>query len=219
MTRQGRQIKVVAGKEQPNSVLSLMTDLVFVTITAYLLTSYASILLSPVSLLVVIREVFISVYLLMGLGFLAVRRSARMFTAKKADYLYTIVGYAAPLLFQPTLYGKFPLIGALLETGGAAFVASAFLSLNRSFGLAPQNRGIKTAGAYRFIRHPMYLGYILAEVGYVVDNFSEFNLFVLTISVLFLVLRLRAEEQLLRQDPAYRNYSRKTRWKLLPFLF
>jgi protein-S-isoprenylcysteine O-methyltransferase Ste14 len=65
----------------------------------------------------------------------------------------------------------------------------------------------------------MYLGYILAEVGYVVDNFSNFNIFVLSVSVVFLLLRLRAEEQLLRRDPAYRDYSRKTRWKLLPPFF
>jgi len=65
----------------------------------------------------------------------------------------------------------------------------------------------------------MYLGYILAEAGFVFDNFSNFNLFVLMISVLFLLLRLGAEEQLLGRDRDYRDYSRKTRWKLIPFIY
>jgi protein-S-isoprenylcysteine O-methyltransferase Ste14 len=155
----------------------------------------------------------------MALVFLAVRKSARAFTAKKADYLYTIVGFTSPVFFQPSPYGGPFFVGVSLEVSGLAFVAGAFLSLNRSFGLAPQNRGIRTGGLYRLVRHPMYLGYILAEAGYLVNNFSDFNIFVLSVSVLFLLLRLRAEEQLLRRDRAYRDYSRRTRWKLLPPFF
>jgi hypothetical protein len=42
------------------------------------------------------------------------------------------------------------------------------------------------------------MGYILAEVGFVFNNFSIFNLVILTVSALFLLLRLRAEEHLLQ---------------------
>ena len=221
MTGRRRFLKVVASRERPNnSVLPFITDSIFVSITAYLLLDYVwALLFRPVSLLVVVREAFLTVYLLMALAFLALRKSARTFTTKKADYLYTILGFSSPLLFQPSPYGGPVFVGASLEVSGLALVATAFLSLNRSFGLAPQNRGIKTGGVYKFVRHPMYLGYILAEAGYILDNFSDFNLFVLAVSVLFLLLRLRAEEQLLGQDPAYRKYSRKTPWKLLPLLF
>jgi len=59
----------------------------------------------------------------------------------------------------------------------------------------------------------------LAEGGFLVSNFSTFNLIVLAISVLFLLLRLRAEERLLGQDRTYRDYSKRTPWKLVPFLF
>jgi protein-S-isoprenylcysteine O-methyltransferase Ste14 len=220
VTRQGRPVKVEASRERPNSVLSVITDLIFVSIATYLLLGYALTLLSePVSMLVVVREALLTVYLLMALGFLAVRKSARAFTARKVDYLYTILGFSSPLFFQPSPYSGPLIVGASLEASGLALVASAFLSLNRSFGLAPQNRGIKTDGVYKFVRHPMYLGYVLAEAGYLVNNFSAFNLIVLAVSVLFLLLRLRAEEQLLGHDQAYRNYSRKTPWKLLPLLY
>ena len=194
--------------------------MIFVSIATSLLVSYArTLFFRPLSLLVITREVFLAVYLLLALAFLAVRKSARVFTRRKRDYLYTILGFSAPLLFQSSPFGGIILVGALFEASGLAFVASALLCLNRSFGLAPENRGVKTAGVYSLVRHPMYLGYILAEVGFVFDNFSNFNLIVLMISVLFLLLRLGAEEQVLGRDRDYRDYSRKTRWKLIPFIY
>ena len=212
--------RVETPRERPNPILAVITDLIYVSTAAYLLLGHAwQFLFRPLNTLVLVREVFVTVYLLMTLAFLAVRKNARAFTTRKRDYLYTILGFSTPILFEPSPYSGPALLGASLEVCGLVFVASAFLYLNRSFGLSPENRGIKTAGVYRLVRHPMYLGYILAEVGYVLDNFSDLNLFVLIASVLFLLLRLSAEEQLLRRDPNYRKYSSITRWKLVPFLF
>ena len=220
MTKQGRPLRAGLGREPPTALLSLITDLIFVSVAVYLLLGYAwTLSYRSANLLVVLREAFLVAYLLMALAFLAIRKSARAVTRRKRDYVYTIIGFSAPLLLQPARNGGPVYIAATLEFTGLAFVISAFLYLNRSFGLAPQNRGIKTAGVYRLVRHPMYLGYILAEVGYVFDNVSNLNLLVLIVSVLFLVLRLRAEEHLLERDRLYRNYSRKTRWRLIPLLF
>jgi len=211
---------LVQAATRPKSVLALLTDLIFVSIAVYLLMNYASMLLSHVETpLLVIRETFFTVYLLMAISFLLIRREAKAFAARKRDYVYAILGFSSPLLFQLTTQGGPIVIGALAELIGLVLIVTAFLSLNRSFGLAPENRGIKTGGVYSLIRHPMYLGYILSEAGYVIDNASIFNLFILMVSILFLLLRMRAEEQLLQEDPEYRSYARKTRWKLLPLMF
>jgi protein-S-isoprenylcysteine O-methyltransferase Ste14 len=216
---ESRRARAVSGGSA-KPILPLLTDLIFVSIAAYLLLNYARMLLMHVeTTLLVIRETFYIAYLLMALTFLGIRKGAKAFTGRNRNYLYTILGFSSPLLFQLTPHGGPLVLGASLEFIGSAFVVTAFLSLNRSFGLAPENRGIKTGGVYRFVRHPMYLGYILAEVGYVFENTSAFNLFILTISVTFLLLRLRAEEQLLQQDRAYRSYARKTKWKLVPLVF
>jgi protein-S-isoprenylcysteine O-methyltransferase Ste14 len=208
------------GRGSSKPVPSLLTDLIFVSIAAYLLLNYARMLLAHVeTTLLIIRETFLITYLLMALTFLGIRKGAKAFTGRNRNYLYTILGFSSPLLLQPTPRGGPLVVGAPLEFVGLALVVASFLSLNRSFGLAPENRGIKTGGVYRLVRHPMYLGYILANAGYAFDNASTFNLFILTISVLFLLLRLRAEEQLLQQDRAYRSYARKTRWKLIPLVF
>jgi len=220
VTRRGKSLRVGANRRTSVPVLSVITDFLFVSIATYLVLDYGwTILFRPISLLLVAREIFYTVYLLMALTFLAVRNNARNFTARRVDHLYTFLAFSAPLFFQPSSYSGPMFARVLLEFVGLGFVVSAFLFLNRSFGLAPQNRGIKTAGVYRLVRHPMYLGYILAYVGYVLDDFSNFNIFVLAASVLFLLLRLNAEERLLEQDPAYKEYSEKTRWKLIPFLF
>lgn len=201
-------------------LLPLVTDLVFVLIASYLLLTYLrSVLLYGESPLLIIRQAFFMAYLLIALILLAVRDRAISFTSKPVDYVYTLLGLGSPLLFQPAQSGGLPIVGALLELAGLVLVVGAFLSLNRSFGLAPENRGVKTDWAYRFVRHPMYLGYIVAEIGFVLDNFSIFNLFILAMSFLFLLLRLRAEEKLLQQDRTYKIYTKKTRWKLLPFIF
>ena len=123
------------------------------------------------------------------------------------------------MLFEPVLDNGASIVGEPLEFAGGVIVFAAFLSLNTSFGIAPENRGIKTAGMYGVVRHPMYLGYILADTGFVVNDFSFFNAVVLAASVLLLVLRLRAEERLLREDPTYKTYARKIPWKLIPFVF
>ena len=111
------------------------------------------------------------------------------------------------------------MVSESLEVIGALLVLGGFLSLNKSFGLGPENLGIKTSRAYRFMRHPIYSGYILAEAGFFLADFSFHNLLVLATSIIFLLLRLRAEEWLLRKDLSYRKYAQAVPWRQIPFLF
>ena len=208
------------GTNGPKPILSVIADFIFVSIAAYLLLNYASTLLTRAeTMVVVVREAFFTAYLLMAFTLLVVRNKAKAFANRKRDYAYAILGLGSPLLFQLTPRVGPLCVGVFLEFLGLILVVTAFLSLNRSFAVAPENRGVKTGGVYKLVRHPMYLGYILTETGYVVENPSAFNLFILTASVLFLILRLLAEERLLREDQAYRSYARKTKWRLLPLLF
>ena len=42
----------------------------------------------------------------------------------------------------------------------------AFLSLGRSWGIIPANRGVKTGGLYRVVRHPIYASYVIFDAAY-----------------------------------------------------
>ena len=208
--------------KRPNRVLPLLTDLIFVALAFYSVLSYARWLVvfqQRQTLFFSISQAFILIYQLMALSLLLVRRDAVVFSAKIADYVYALVALCSPMFFQP-VSGFGASIGAdSLELVGAVVVIGAFLSLNRSFGIAPENRGIRTTGMYRIVRHPMYSGYILVETSIVLNNLSVLNFFILTMSAFFLALRLQAEEQLLKEDPAYQAYAQKTQWKLVPFVF
>ena len=57
----------------------------------------------------------------------------------------------------------------------AVIVIAGKLSLGRSFGLIPANRGVVSTGVYRFVRHPIYLGYLITHVGFVVANPTMWN--------------------------------------------
>lgn len=97
-----------------------------------------------------------------------------------------------------------------------AVSVGAFLSLGRSWGIIPANRGVKTGGLYRFVRHPIYASYIVFDAAYVVWVFSWRNLAVAATIGLILFARARYEEELLLRDPEYAAYAQRTRYMLIP---
>lgn len=131
-----------------------------------------------------------------------------------------LLGTAAPLLVVPggaTLLA--PGVGSVLMTVGFLVNLSAKLFLRRSFGLVAANRGVKTEGPYRLVRHPMYAGYLMTHVGFLVAAFTAWNLAIYLICWLAMVVRIRAEEEVLMRDPAYAAYARKVSARLIPGLW
>ena len=95
----------------------------------------------------------------------------------------------------------------------------AKVSLRRSFGLLPANRGVVTTGAYRFTRHPMYSGYFLNHVAFLLANFSVQNFLVYVLLYAFQGYRVLREEALLTEDTSYQAYRRQVRFRVLPGVF
>ena len=95
----------------------------------------------------------------------------------------------------------------------------AKISLGRSFGCVAANRGLKFCGPYRFIRHPMYFGYLLAHLGFLLVNLSVWNLCSYALCYLVQIPRLLCEERLLSEDLNYQKYSRLVPFRLIPGIF
>lgn len=153
--------------------------------------------------------------------FVLIRRPTHAISMDLGDWLLAITATAAPLLVQPgnNLFPQvIPLGVGLLIVGNCAQLY-AKLALRRSFGVAPANRGIKVAGPYRLVRHPMYAGYLLVHIGSLLLFYSPINLLIYTIGWWAQIRRLLAEEALLSQDADYRAYQAVVRWRLLPGLF
>ncbi len=110
-------------------------------------------------------------------------------------------------------------VGVGLEGAGVLWAIFAKLSLGRSFGLLPADRGIVTRGAYRCVRHPVYLGYFVYHLGYLLANFGRRNLVVFALLYAFQAMRVIREEKLLRGNAAYLAYCQQVRWRFLPLVF
>jgi protein-S-isoprenylcysteine O-methyltransferase Ste14 len=153
--------------------------------------------------------------------FAVIRRPSQNLSMRLGDWLLAITATAAPLLIQPgyDLVPALAPLGVVLMLAGNVVQLLAKLSLRRSFGVAPANRGVKQDGLYRLVRHPMYAGYLLVHLGVMVLMPSLFNLMLYAIAWWAQILRLLAEEALLSQDAAYRDFSVKVRYRLLPGLF
>ncbi|MFA7587162.1 MAG: isoprenylcysteine carboxylmethyltransferase family protein [Novosphingobium sp.] len=153
--------------------------------------------------------------------FVLIRRPTGNISMRLGDWLLAITATAAPLLIMPGA-NPFPQLmipGIALIVFGNVWQVAAKLVLRRSFGIAPANRGIKISGPYRFMRHPMYAGYLLSHIGVMMLMASPLNFALYVICWTAQVRRLMAEEQWLARDPAYREYMGKVRWRLIPGIF
>ena len=155
------------------------------------------------------------------LVFTLLRRPTKAISVNFGDWLLACTATMAPLLLIPADL-SFPALaelGMFLLIVGNFWQCLAKFVLRRSFGIAPANRGIKVGGPYRYMRHPMYAGYLFVHVGTIVLMFSWINLLIYAIGWIAQIRRLLAEERLLVNDPAYAEYMGQVRWRLLPGLF
>ena len=169
---------------------------------------------NPLAPLLLVAETSVMIFVL-------IRRPTEAISVRPGDWLMAATATAAPLLILPgpNPWPMLAPLGITLVLAGNLFQIWAKLSLRRSFGVAPANRGIKVGGPYRFVRHPMYAGYFATHVGIIVLMPSLLNLAIYVLSWWSQIIRLLAEERLLNADPAYRAFSETTRWRLLPGVF
>jgi protein-S-isoprenylcysteine O-methyltransferase Ste14 len=165
-------------------------------------------------LLVVISEVITIVMIV-------VRRFTITLSQQPLDWLLAVAGCCTPLIAIPAVERSPELaqIGAGIMLIGLCIQISAKVILFRSFGIVAANRGIQIRGPYRFVRHPIYAGYVVAHFGYLVGWPSTHNICLYTLALIIQMARLLREEELLMNDPAYREYAGRVRYRLLPGVF
>jgi protein-S-isoprenylcysteine O-methyltransferase Ste14 len=110
-------------------------------------------------------------------------------------------------------------IGVALQLAGTAFEIYAKIVLGRSFGIVAADRGIIVGGPYRIVRHPIYLGYFVTHVGFLLANWSPRNLALYIATCFFQISRILSEERILSEDAAYREYRGRVRFRLIPGVF
>src|SRR5204862_1763091 len=109
-----------------------------------------------------------------------------------------------------------PAGGLVLVTLAAALSFLSLLTIRARFGVRPALRGLVTTGLYRFVRHPMYLSYILADIGYNLQEWNFVTLLLVLVGWMSLVYRIHAEERLLSQHAEWPAYIVLVRYRLFP---
>lgn len=156
--------------------------------------------------------------LLVGL-FLTRRRSIST-SNRLRDWVIGVAGTFLPFLLRPVEpIGPLGWLGQPLQMLGLSFAVAGLISLGRSIGIVAANRGIKSSGPYRLVRHPMYAAYIVTFMGYAASYPTARNCLILLATAFLLNARAVAEERLLGRDPVYADYLRRVRWRFAPYLY
>lgn len=152
---------------------------------------------------------------------IAIRRRSGTLSSHPLDWALSFAAVNAPLLAVPASANpSIPSAAAsALMFTGLLIQIFAKATLWRSFGIVPANRGVKTSGLYRFLRHPIYAGYTLTHIGFLLGFPSARNTVLYLAVLLIEVARLLREEALLGLDPVYRAYVAQVRYRLLPGIF
>jgi len=93
------------------------------------------------------------------------------------------------------------------------FTAWGMWTLRSSFSITVEVRNLVTKGPYRLVRHPVYLGEMLAAASVVVWRWSWVNAGILVMFIIVQMSRARWEEnKLKRVFPEYRDLMTKSLW-------
>jgi protein-S-isoprenylcysteine O-methyltransferase Ste14 len=115
------------------------------------------------------------------------------------------------------------LIGALQLSGGLLTLdAARRIDVRILAGLRPepaQDGQLVARGTYRVVRHPIYLGWVLLV--WATSDMTTGRLAFAVITTSYLVVAVPFEERSLRRrlGPAYDDYRRQVRWRIVPGLY
>jgi len=141
--------------------------------------------------------------------------------AVAATFLLAGLGLLVPS--GPELWRTSPaVLGIALAVtliGVALAVASAH-SLGANFSFGPQGRALVVRGPYRLVRHPIYLAELAMIAGVTVVNLRLVPVVGALAVVVLQLVRIRAEERLLRSTfHGFNQYVTMARFRLVPFVW
>jgi protein-S-isoprenylcysteine O-methyltransferase Ste14 len=151
-----------------------------------------------------------------------VRRRAIAVDRSAAAAIMTSVSLVGPALMRATSTPASLLsdhVTATWSAIGLLLVVLGKMTLGRSFGVVPANRGVVVRGPYMLVRHPIYTGYLIAHTGFLIAHPAPWNLSILLVADTALVLRALMEERVLSADASYRQYCQRVGWHLVPGVF
>ena len=91
--------------------------------------------------------------------------------------------------------------------------------MGHTFAVLPANRGIISKGPFQFVRHPVYLGWMLLVIGFSATYPSSWNMLMMMACMALTFWRIHLEEELLSADPSYCEYRAHVPYRMIPGLY
>jgi len=158
---------------------------------------------------------------LIVLGFALTRSEPLMTDYSVRSNIAVGVAYLSPYAQVICLYwwpGKvaWPEGGLVLVTLAAVFSVVCLLTIGNQFGVRPALRGLVTRGPYRLVRHPLYLSYVIAAIGFNLQVWNLATLLLVLLGWTSMTYRIVAEERVLSRDGSWPAYAALVRYRLVP---
>jgi protein-S-isoprenylcysteine O-methyltransferase Ste14 len=149
------------------------------------------------------------------------RRRTSIVDRSVGAMVVTTLSLIGPVLLRPSNGSALlpDLMTALISTVGLCLVIAGQVTLGRSFGIAPANRGVVESGPYLLMRHPIYTGYLVTHLGFLAAHPRPMNIAIVAVADSALVIRALLEERVLGRDARYRLYCGRVGWHLVPLVF
>ena len=158
------------------------------------------------------------------LGIALTRRAPQVQDISLPSIASVVIAYAYP--YAQVIYLRWvpgdpawPTAGLVLVVLAACLSLASLLSLGRRFGVFPALRDLQTRGPYRLLRHPMYLAYVIADIGYNLQEWNFGTVLLVIAGWASLLYRIHAEERILSHDAGWSAYAGSVRHRLIPGLW
>jgi len=192
-----------------NIFISLLwSRLVFVSFAQWSADSH------PMYLCILIHNTLLMIYFL-------TRRKSVDVSMRLIDWIVPVVTLCFAMLLRPAYYtgDSVHFILGLIQFIGIFGIIASLISLGRSFGVVPAKRKIITKGAYRIVRHPLYLSELIFYTAFVLGNVSAKNIILIIFILTGQLWRSLSEENILSKDLCYKIYKQIVRYRFIPGLF
>lgn len=162
-------------------------------------------------------------FLVVAFSLFAVRRRAQRSVRRVLGGVVALVGTFLPswLIFDPeqSVASTLAPLASICLIGGMAFAVWSLATLGRCVSIMPEVRGLVRSGPYGLVRHPLYLGEMVATLGVLLPIISPRNVAIFAAFCALQVWRTYYEEEVLADSfPEYADYRRQTA-RLLPKVY
>ncbi len=151
-------------------------------------------------------------------GFLFLTRNPLVKQGTKSSILISLpsllVAGLAFKLSPPT--DLWPVYAELIFIVGALLTITSFIYLGRNFAVLPAVRDIVTQGPYHIIRHPAYAGESFMVIGCFIAEPTIVSVWPFLAVLPCIIMRIKAEEKILKEEDAYQNYAQQAVYRLFP---